>query len=127
MKRSELNTVVFAYILNAIDGEGYGKDLNTDKEKLQHLADCFKTEYVFPDNLKRYGSYQKMFENWIMGLPSSFNIDFYNFEIVKLAKKWECLPQNTTEDQEYKITSNWWNWISNKTFQLMKKHNVSPY
>jgi hypothetical protein len=127
MKRSELNKVVFQYILDAIDGEGYDKVLNTDTEKLQFLAECFKIEYCFPDNLRRFGSYQNCMAEWFMGLPSSFNIDYENYRIIEIAKSWGSIPQDATDRQEDKVLDNWFNWIANKTIQLMKKHNVSIY
>ncbi len=127
MTTKELNTFVFAYILNAIDGECYGKSFSNDTEKLQFVADCFYSEYVYPENLKRYGSYQEVFRQWIMGLPSSFNIYFENYRIIEIAKEWGSLPLNATDKQEDKILDNWFNLIASKTFQLMKKHNVLPY
>ena len=127
MKRSELNKVVFAYILDAIDGEGYGKTLTTEVEKLSFLAATFKGEYCYPENLRYYGSCQETLKNWIMGLPSSFNIDYENYRIIELAKLWDCLPQDATDKQEDKILDNWFNWIATKTIQLMKKHNVTIY
>lgn len=127
IKTKELNRLTFAYILDAIDSSGYGKETTTDTEKLQFLADCFNSEYVYTENLRRYGSYQKTFENWLRGLPSSFNIDFENYRIIEIAKLWGSIPQNATEAQEDKILSNWWHFIACKTFQLMKAKNVLPY
>jgi hypothetical protein len=123
--RKQLNDFVSSYILNAIDGEGYGKELNTSAEKLQFLANCFKDEYLFPDNLKRYGSYQEVLRQWIMGLPSSFNIDFENYRIIEISKEWGSLPINATDRQEDKIINNWFNFIAAKTLQLMAKHNIT--
>jgi len=127
MNRTELNKVVFAYILDAIDGEGYGQTFANDAEKLQFLADTFKSEFCYPENLRYYGNYVNCFANWLMGLPSCFNVDFENYKILELAKSWGCLPINATEKQEDKIINTWFNWMANKTFQLMKKHKVLPY
>jgi len=126
-KRTDFNAVVFPYLINAIDGSGYDKQLSTDKEKLQFVADCFNSEYGHKENIKYYGSYSKCFENWIMGLPSCFNIDYANHKIIEIAKEWGSLPETPTEKQEDKIISNWFNFITCKTFQLMKKHKVLPY
>ena len=113
------------YILNAIDGEGYEKILNTDTEKLQFLADTFKYEYSFPNNLKRYPNNQDRFKNWIMGLPSSFNIDFSYFDIIRVSKELNLLPIDATPKQEDKIIANWFNLIAYKTIVLMNKNNIS--
>jgi hypothetical protein len=121
--------VIHAYIMGAINCEGY--DLSplpeTDTEKLQHLANCFKSEYLFHDNLKRYGSYQNCFANWIMGLPSCFHIDFANHKILDIAVKWGSIPTNASEKQEDKILANWFNLIAANTLQLFSKHKINYY
>lgn len=123
----DLNSQVFPYILNAIDGEGYERSFTNDTEKLQFLADTFKSEYVCQYNLKNDGSYLSMFKNWIQGLPSCFNIAFQYCDIIKLAKEWGSLNNNPTEKEIDKILNNWFNLVANKTFQLMKKYKVLPY
>jgi len=127
LKRSELNKVVNAYILECVDGESYESILNSDGEKLQFVLDCFRSEFLHPYNLKRYGSVSECFRQWLMGLPSCFNVDFENYKILELAKKWQCIPQDASERQEDKILENWFSWITNKTFQLMKKNGVIPF
>jgi hypothetical protein len=119
-----LATTINAYILDCINSEGYVKELNSDKEKLQHLADCFNSEFNYPENKKRYPNTQQRFTEWIMGLPSSFGIDFYNSDIIRISKEWGSLPENATEKQEDKIITNWFNFIAAKTLQLMSKHDI---
>ncbi len=123
--RTQLTNFVNAYILNAINSDD--KELTTDTQKLQLLADCCKSEYIFPDNLKRYGSYQNCMANWFMGLPSSFDIDYENYRIIEIAKKWGSLPANADDRQEDKILDNWFNFIAAKTIQLMGKHGITLY
>jgi hypothetical protein len=125
--RKVSNTVINQYILDAINTENYEVVANTDKEKLQFLADTFKKEYVFPDNLKRYGSYQNVMREWIMGLPSAFNIDFENYRIIQIAKEWNMLDDNATERQEDKLIDGWFNFIAYKTMCLLNKHNIYSY
>lgn len=120
---AQLNEKCFAYILNAIDGSGYGRELITDKDKLQFLIDTFKSEYGW--QAKRIG-YLKAFNEWIQGLPSSFNIDYSYCDIIAIAKKWGSLPTNATKKQEDKVCENWFPLIANKSFQLMKKYKVLP-
>jgi hypothetical protein len=123
----EFNQLAFNYIIDAISTDGYDIEANTETEKLQFIADCFKSEYCFPDNLKYYGTYQNTLANWFMGLPSSINIEFRNHAIIEIAKKWGSIPKDATEKQEDKIISNWFNLIAFKTLQLFKKHNISIY
>jgi hypothetical protein len=121
MKTTNKQHPVYQYMIDAIDGEGYDKTLTTTEEKLQFVLDTFRNEYGWM--IKRDGEY-KAFTEWISGLPSSFNIDFENYRILELAHKWESLPDNATESQEYKITSNWFKFITVKFFQLCKRNNV---
>lgn len=124
MKNMELDKTVKAYILEAIDNEGYddAKELKTDKDKLSFLMDTFKSEYGW--SIERYGMH-KAFSDWIAGLPSSFNIDFENYKILELAKAWGSIPKDATEAQEDKILLNWFNFITVKTFQLFRKHKIA--
>ena len=121
----KLNGVSKQYILDNITSDGYieegQKEPSTDKEKLQFLMDTFKSEYGWA--IERYGIY-KAFTEWLMGLPSVFSIDFMNYDILQLAKKWGSIPENATERQENKILANWWNFITVKTFQLFNKHHI---
>lgn len=124
------NSIVWAYILGCIDSEAYGVTTTTDKEKLQFLADTFKTECVYPENLKRYGPLQNVMREWLMGLPSCFNVDFESSRILELAREWGSIPADMKnpyklERLEDKILENWFNYIAGKTFQLFRKHSVS--
>lgn len=127
----ELNDKVKPYIIDCIDCEGYNfpKDrkvddcmINTTEGKLEFLMDTFKSEYGWC--IERLGIY-KAFQEWLMGLPSCFNIEFRNYDILQLAKEWNSIPQDATERQEGKILENWWNFITVKTFQLFSKYKIN--
>lgn len=112
-----------SYILDCIDGSGYGVALNSDKDKLQFLADTFKSEYGH--HISYYGSTQKALENWIMGLPSSFNVEFRNGGIIDLAIEWGSIPANASEAQKDKILANWFNLVAFKTIYLLFQNDIS--
>lgn len=127
-KRMMLDRTVKQYILDAICPDGYedanGKqvELKDSKEALGFVYKTFKSEYGF--NIARYGE-QGAFREWIMGLPSSFNIDFENYKILQIAVKWGSIPADYTERQADKILENWFNFITVKTFQLFRKYKVN--
>jgi hypothetical protein len=126
MRTTDKNHPVWKYMLNAINDnlkEEYGldKEPETDQEKVQFVLDTFKSEYGF--NVSKYGL-QGAFKEWLMGLPSVFNIDFENYKIIEIAKKWGSIPENATEKQEDKILENWFNFIACKFFQLCRKLKV---
>lgn len=111
-----------AYILNAIDGEGYERELNTDQEKLAFLVATFLSEYGWA--LKRDKSHQQVFCDWMQGLPSSFNVAFENYRIIEIAKDWGSLAADADDKAEDKILDNWWNFIYMGVLRLMRKHKV---
>lgn len=128
MKRKTQNldvTFVHPYILECIDSEAYDVVTTTNEEKLKFLHKTFIFEYWYKENQVYYhNNIITAFASWCQGLPSSFNIEFENYKIIELAKKWGSLPADATERQEDKILSNYWNFIAVKTFQLFKKYNI---
>ncbi len=123
----EVKAIIKAYILKGIDGEGYDlpKLPETEKEKLEFCLETFKAEYCYPQNLQRYKSYTKTFEEWLKGLPSAIFVDFENFRILELAKEWGTLAIGATEKQEDKVLENWFNLIAQNFMELCGKNNLS--
>lgn len=121
---------VFSYLIDNLKDVQtikleYGTEVaDTIKDRLQWTLDTFRSEYIYPENLRQYKTEQKVFENWLMGVPSAMHVDIYYSEIIKLAKQWGDIPKDATEKQEGKICSNWYNFIANKFFQLCRKHGV---
>lgn len=109
------------YILNSIDGANYDQITETDQEKIEFLIETFKSEYGWA--IERMGT-QKAIEEWLRGLPSAIQIDFYNSDIIDLAKSWGTLRQDATEREEDKILANYWNLLANHILQLAKKYKV---
>lgn len=113
---------VFAYIIDSINPDDYDVVANTDKEKLQFVYDTFKSEmgHLIPQVGK-----VNAFREWLQGLPTAMDIEYQNHKILEIAYEWGSLLKNATEDQEDKILDNWFNFIANKTFVLMRKHKVN--
>lgn len=125
-KDLKLDRIAKDYILQSIDTEGreLDKEPTTAKERLQFLYNTFKSEYVYENNIKRYGSLENCFREWIMGLPSAFNIEFRNHKILDLAKQWGSITETSTERRKDDILLNWFNFIAIKTFQLFKHYKI---
>lgn len=112
----------FKYILDSIDGDGYGVELTTDKQKIDFVYNTFTSEYAY--QIKYYGNNkQRAFREYLAGLPSCINIEFRNYYILELAKLWGSIPSEPTERQEEKIISNWFAYISTQFFDLRDKLN----
>lgn len=110
------------YILSCIDSEPYEIKTRGEKQKLQFLYDTFQHEMKW--NIDRIGQY-KAFTEWCMGLPTVFGIEFENYKIIELAKKWGTLAKDATEKQEDRILENYWNLVTVTTFQLFKKNKIT--
>ena len=89
---------------------------------MQFLYDTFKSEYGC--NIKRYGEVGA-FKEWLQGLPSAISIEFANYEILKLARKWGTLEKNATEKREDYFIENYWNVLSVNAFQLFRKYKIN--
>jgi hypothetical protein len=117
--KTNLKKKIFNYILDAVDADGYGLELNTPKEKVDFIHETFKREYAH--NIKYYGGEYRAFPEWLAGLPSCFNIEYRTHFILELAKNWGSIPAGATERQQEKIVSNWYNFVSVNFFQLLRK------
>jgi len=126
---SSFRSIVKNYIISNINAEGYDKKVSTDKEKLQFVYDCFLSEFWYDNNRARYGNNEyNGFSEYLKGLPSCIDIDFENYRILELAKKWgsyntEGKTEKQIERYEDRILENWWNLISVNFFQLLHKEN----
>ena len=129
MKNSK-NHPVYQYLINQLPTveqikNEYNKEVkDTIKDRLQFVVDCFRSEYCYPENLRRYGNKIKVFAQWLMGLPSAYSVDFENYEILKVGKKLGILKQDAKEREEFKFLENWFNASANKFAQLCKFNKV---
>lgn len=117
------------YVMDAIDPSGYDVVCENDKEKLQFLINTFNAEYNHDYNLRRLGSVQKVFEEWLMGVPSCFNIDFYNHKIIALGREWDILPPlampgKVHAAKEDQFLQTWYARIYMRVKQLCYKHKI---
>lgn len=120
-KSSELDKAVKLYLIDAIDPD-YCEATEGDTQSLINgLETAFNAEYGFM--VERVGE-QKALAEWLQGLPSAINIEFYNHKILELAVKWGSIPENATEKQEDKILDNYWNFMANKIGQLFRGYHV---
>jgi hypothetical protein len=111
------------YLINNIDSSGYDLNPTTEREKLQFLHDTFLSEQGY--NIKRYnGNVKKAFAEWLSGLPSSYNIDFENYQILNIGYLFNMINANATEEQEDDFLNNWFKMVANETFKLFDKHNI---
>ena len=127
---AKLDKTAKAYIINCISDDGFNNEdgtptYNTDTEQ-DKVTFLFNTLLHAKDYEFKRNNINKtdIIEDWLRGLPSSINIEFSNYDILQLAKKWGSIPQDATEKQEDKILENYWHFIANKTRQLFTKYSL---
>jgi hypothetical protein len=121
----QVKTAVQNYIIECLDNSGYPECKDDIKSKLELVCDEFKNAAVFENNIKRLGTWQAVFIDWLGGLPSALSIEYYTKEILSLMASFGLpLPENKTEQEgedlfRYLIYSNF--------LDLCKKHKVDYY
>ena len=117
----EQNKLIKEYILNSIQ---VTEDMS-DKDKLQALYDTFKAEYLNEYELKRYGNEVKVFEQYILGLPSIFDIHYEFYEIEKQLREWNIIHEGDNQKRVDMIKMNWHSYIANRVFTLMSRAKIN--
>lgn len=126
MNTTGLKKQIKEYIINNIDDAGYEtiSENATNKEKLQFIADNFKSEAFYTNNLRRFkNNKQLIIAEHLQGLPSYLNIEFSNYNILQLAKKWGFILD--TEKKEYQFLENYWDRIAQNIMELFRKYDIS--
>jgi hypothetical protein len=105
---NEFKAIISAHLfecLNDMDNE-----LKTRQEVAKYSFSRFNTEHNHDFNKKSFPNLQNRVADYLKGLP--FQLEFENYKIIELAKKWDQLPENATDKQEDKILNNYWNFIA---------------
>lgn len=118
MKTLKTNTkqfkeIISSYLFDALND--IDNELRTKEQVAAYSFARFKSEYNNAYNKSQYPNLQSRLANYLMGLP--FDIEFENYKIIELAKKWGTLAPDATDKQEDKITENYWNFMA---FHILK-------
>lgn len=101
-----------------IDEEGSG---DTFKSRLQYLANRFRAEYGFTDNLRRYPNTQERLKEWLAGL--AIGLPYTYCDIIQTAKVLH-------EDKKIsalmldKIQEQWFNHCAMMIIRICRKNGV---
>ena len=110
----QVNERIQNYILDNIDLADHGMP-NT----ALNLYSLFCDEYVCEQHRKRYGSEQNMFREWLQGLPSSFTVECYHWEVEDVMTSFG-LP-NTGNWNGSQIYDKYLQLITREFFKLVNK------
>lgn len=98
----------------------------SEKELINNIVKCFESEYLFPNNLKRYKTVKNVLIEWLKGLPSCLNVDFYYFDIINIYKSLELdgfSYDELNEEQESKVLDNYWVLVADSLNQIYIENN----
>jgi hypothetical protein len=76
------------HIIECLDASNYDNTIESIKDKLQLVVDCFYTEFYYEQNKKRIPNKFLAFQSYLLGLPSCFNIEFEYYHINKMLSYW---------------------------------------
>ena len=107
---------VISMIKNSVYVEDNNYTINCDRGAILLFFSVYQKEYgwAFPGvrNIKDY----------LQGLPSIANIDFYNYKIIEIGKDWGV--NLDTEEKQYTWCETWWERIAMAIITLAVKHGV---
>lgn len=121
----QVKAAIQQYIIDSLDNSCHPESGDDLTSKLTLVCDEFKSAAVFANNIKRYGTWQAVFIDWLMGLPSCLSIEYYTKEILELMASWGLpLPVNKTEQDGEDLYRQL---IYVNFLDLCKKHKVNYY
>ena len=121
-----LNGKYYPFIIESINCECYDINPQTEREKLQFLANCIYSEKIKHNKewKRYYNSLQSVIIDWLQGVPSAIELPIYYSEIMELAVKFGSVPENYTDKQYEQITQNFYSFIACKILQLFSKYDI---
>lgn len=112
----------YKYVLECIENcsrvYDEGIEFETDLDKIRFFFECFNEEFNHLYNRKRYPNFQMRVCEFLRGLPSCFNIDYTNYQIIKIGKEWGFCQ---TEKKECEFVENWFSTIALRIIQIANK------
>ncbi len=121
-RSSELDTMIKTYILSTTCNDWHSDTpLLTNQEKIDFIQGCFVSEFQW--YIDRVGR-RPALKVYLMGLPSCLDLEFYNFEILKLAVIWGVLPEKYKDKAADKFLQSYWSMMANKLDQLFRGHRI---
>ena len=110
------------FILANTDGSNYGVEPDTDAERVAFLYDTFHAEYGW--HVDRYGNRYRSIKEWLLGLPSSVSLPFYNHDILEHGRKWGVLSGRDSERAEDAFLRAYWERMANALVRLFVEHEA---
>lgn len=118
----EVKQKIQAYIIDCIDVSVFTEDKLNIKEQLEIVVGEFNRVAVYPNNFKRLKTNQAVFKDYIMGLPSTLNFEYWNDGILEVMKSFGLpLPANKDDSEGIDL---FYYLVFREFNVLLKKHDL---
>lgn len=114
------------YIFNCIDLDCFELESNeiSKKEMLILVSNEIKKVAFYSNNMRKFkNNKDEIIADYLQGLPSFLNIDFENYNILKVAAKLHNINK-IPDNKEDVILNNWFLHIANKFIALCGKYDI---
>ena len=124
------NGVQLVYVIDCIKDSSRaadeGLEFKTDAEALQFFFDTFEEEFNYQGNKRRFPNLAERIGEYLKGLPSCCDIDYYWNEIRLLGVKWGVLD-STEGKKADKFCDNFFTMCGVRILQAAQKVGLNPY
>lgn len=124
------NGVQLVYVLDCIKNSSMatdeGKEFANDFEAIKFFFDTFNKEFNYQYNKRLYPNMAERIGQYLRGLPSCCNIDYWDDEIIKLGISWGVLTSADDKKAE-KFVSNFFTVCGERILKAAQKVGLNPY
>jgi len=121
----EFKAKVKKYILDNIDGKYLtecGYPASNNNEKITSLFNCMCDEWWKGFEKQRTPNRQEALKQYLLGLPSSFSVDFYYFDQRNILKNWfEQTEEESNKYEDNEVADMFYYQISLNFYQMYDK------
>lgn len=118
----------YSYVLDSIDESSTASDLDLtfedDRSRIKFFLEQFNEEYNYDYNKQSYPSLRLRISEYLQGLPSSINIHYTYYDIIRLTKEWEGYK---SENKEEYFCNNWFKILATCILQLAARYKIDIY
>ncbi len=114
--KKEVIVQIQAHVLECINSED--QETNTEAEKITYALDRFNSEFLSKYELKKHGSFQNVFIDWLLGIP--FGNEYRTHAQIEILESWGLIAPKGKTPQD---SANLYNYLFFREFARMMSRN----
>ena len=124
--KSGRNGVQLIYVLDCIKSSSRDtdKEFATDFDALKFFFDTFNEEFNYANNKKMYPNLQERIGRYLKCIPGCCNIEFTNYDIIKLGIEWNIL-NDEADKKAGKFVENFFSVCALRIIQAANKVGIN--